>query len=194
MRCISCEQLSCQILCDNCQENLLTPAFYKRELTKDFFVYSFYKFEEVKELLSSKYHFYGDRVYKALGKIAFKKFSSNFEYPNKVIALPVDDRIKEHFSHTAILAHSLKIENIQVVFNTLQSTNNIQYAGKPLEFRKKNKRDFLYRGAKDIEVILIDDVVTTGTTLLEAKKVLEKNGCKVLFALTLSDATDEKIN
>jgi competence protein ComFC len=37
-------------------------------------------------------------------------------------------------------------------------------------------------------VILIDDIVTTGTTILEAKKCLEENNCEVLFALTLTDA------
>jgi competence protein ComFC len=57
-----------------------------------------------------------------------------------------------------------------------------------LEFRQKNKRNFYYSGKNNIKVILVDDLITTGETILQAKKVLEKNNCEILFALTLSDA------
>jgi len=40
----------------------------------------------------------------------------------------------------------------------------------------------------NIEVILVDDIVTTGLTLQEAETILNKNGIVVLFALTLADA------
>jgi ComF family protein len=35
-------------------------------------------------------------------------------------------------------------------------------------------------------VLLVDDVTTTGATLLEAKKVLEKSGMRVIYAATLA--------
>ena len=37
-------------------------------------------------------------------------------------------------------------------------------------------------------VILVDDIVTTGTTILEARDTLQKAGTRVLFALVLADA------
>ena len=37
-------------------------------------------------------------------------------------------------------------------------------------------------------VILVDDIVTTGTTILEARDTLQKAGVDVLFALVLADA------
>ncbi len=191
MRCLVCQALSSQAICKKCQKNLLEPSFYKRELEKDFFVYSFYTLDEIKDLINAKYYFYGDRVFNILGKLTFKKFTQNFEYTHKVTALPIDDRVKEYFSHTAILTKYLNSSNIKPTFNTIYAKNNVKYAGQSLEYRQKNKRDFGYSGAKDLEVILVDDVVTTGTTILEAKKVLEKNGCKALFALTLSDAKNE---
>ena len=70
------------MICKNCQKTLLEPSFYKRELSKDFFVYSFYKFDEVKEFINTKYEFYGDRVYTILSKLSFTKFAQNFTYKN----------------------------------------------------------------------------------------------------------------
>jgi len=65
------------------------------------------------------------------------------------------------------------------------------YSGKTLQFRLENPRDFVYKGKKEVEVILVDDIVTTGTTLQEAAKVLKQNGVNVLFALTLASVAWE---
>lgn len=188
MRCFTCQSLSFQAICKDCQESFLVSTFHKRELQSDFFVYSFYKFDEVKELLNTKYQFYGDRVFKILTKNCMKKFALNFFFTNKVFAIPIDDHTFHQFSQTAILAKSLKSQYIKPIFNTLKATKRVKYAGKNLEFRRKNKREFVYKGESNIQVILVDDVVTTGLTILEAKECLEQNGCEVLFALTLSDA------
>ena len=188
MRCLTCQSLSFYIICKNCQEKLLSPSFYKRELTKDFFVYSFYKFDEVKDLINTKYEFYGDKVYSVLSKLSLGKFAQNFIFANEVIAIGIDDHTRHEFSHTAILAKSLQSKYIVPQFNLLKAQNKVKYAGKDLEFRKNNKRDFFYHGKQNIQVILVDDLITTGSTILEAKKILEKNNCEVLFALSISDA------
>ncbi len=39
---------------------------------------------------------------------------------------------------------------------------------------------------KNKNVVLIDDVITTGTTLLKLKQALEKSGANVLSAYTLA--------
>jgi len=167
---------------------LLEPHFHKRELSKDFFVYSFYGYEDIKELLNTKYEFYGDKIFNILGKLAFNKFSTNFSFTHEIYAIPIDDHTRHEFSQSAILTRHLQSEFIKPKYSTLKATNIVKFAGKDLEFRKTNKRDFLYNGDKNIQVILVDDLVTSGTTLLEAKEVLEQNNCEVLFALTLSDA------
>lgn len=188
MRCITCQAISTKIICKACQDDFLTSSFYKRELEKDFFVYSFYKFDEVKELLNTKYEFYGDKVFNILSTLSLKKFAKNFEFDKKIYAIPVDDHTRHQFSQTAILAKHLKSKNIKPLYNNLKATNIVKYAGKDLKFREQNKRDFIYTGKKNIQVILVDDLLTTGSTILEAKECLEKNGCEVLFSLTLSDA------
>lgn len=188
MRCLSCEKLSFFSICKICQKNLLEPTFNKRELEKGFFVYSFYPYDDIKELLNTKYEFYGDRVFNILADLAFKKFAHNFKYDEMITAVPIDDHTRHEFSQTALLAKSLKSKYIKPEFNTLKASNIIKYAGKDLKFRKKNPRKFKYKGEENLKVILIDDLITTGTTILEAKTLLEKYNCEVLFALTLSDA------
>ena len=189
MRCLSCQGLSHKIICGSCRDRYLEPSFFKRELQKDFFVYSFYRYEEISDLLNSKYQFYGDRVFNILAKLSFKKFASNFKFDEMVQAVAIDDHTRHQFSHTAILAKHLDSKMIKSVYNSLKACNIVKYAGQDLEFRKKNKRKFRYMGEKNIKTILVDDIVTSGSTILEAKECLEKKGCEILFALTLSDAT-----
>ncbi|MCK5110462.1 MAG: ComF family protein [Arcobacteraceae bacterium] len=188
MRCISCENLSWQIICKTCQKNLLEPHFHKRELSKDFFVYSFYGYEDIKKLLNTKYEFYGDKIFNILGQLSFKKFALNFELEEQIIAIAIDDHVRHEFSQSAILAKHLKSQFITPQYATLKAANIVKYAGKDLLFRQNNRRKFQYTGKKNKKVILVDDLVTSGLTILEAKEILEQNGCEVLFALTLSDA------
>jgi len=189
MRCVICTKLSFATICKKCQSNFLQSNFYKRELEKDFFIYSFYNFEEIKELLNTKYLFFGDNIFNILAHHSFKKFAYNFTYNNTLYAIPIDDHTRHHFSQTAILTKHLKSKFITPIYNTLKAKNIVKYAGKDLKFRQENKRDFVYKGKQNIQVILVDDIVTSGTTILEAKKILEQNNCEVLFALTLSDVS-----
>lgn len=106
------------------------------------------------------------------------------------MAIAIDDHTRHNFSQTAILLKHIKSKNIDIKYNLLKAQNKVKYAGKTRDFRKKNKRDFIYKGEKNQQVILIDDLVTTGSTILEAKKTLENSNCEVLFALTLADANN----
>jgi competence protein ComFC len=193
MRCNICENFSFSIICKKCQTNLLKPNFYKKELEKDFFVYSFYNYDEIKNLLNSKYYIFGDRIFNIIAKNSLKIFAKNFNYNEKIFIIPIDDHTRHHFSHTAILATALKTKNLIPIFNSLKAKNIVKYAGKSLEFRQKNKRNFLYSGKKNIKVIIVDDTITTGETILEAKKILEQNGCEVIFAITLAQGVIKKI-
>ncbi len=188
MRCIVCENLSWNIICRDCKNNLLVPNITKRVLSNGLEVYSFYKYDELKYLFKSKYEIYGHKVIKIMAEMSFKNFAQNFNNELKLKAIPIDDRVKSNFSHTAILAKALQSKAIKPQYNTLHAQNDIQYAGKDLIYRKKHKRDFLYRSKKALDVILVDDIITTGTTILEAQSVLKMHGCTIPFVLTLCDA------
>ncbi|MGE4455912.1 MAG: ComF family protein [Arcobacteraceae bacterium] len=188
MKCTVCQKFSWEIICQTCQKNLLVPNLHKREVDKDFFVYSFYNHSEISELLNAKYHFFGDKIYNILAKHTLKQFATSFTYPNTVGAIPIDDTVNDNFSHTAILAKNLQSKIIKPYYNVLKATNKVKYAGQTLDFRQKHKRDFRYSGKSYLDVILVDDIITTGLTMVEAREILQQNGCNVLFGVALSDA------
>ena len=188
MLCITCKNLSFQIICKDCQANLLIPSFHKREIEDGFFNYSFYTLSELEDLISSKYYFHGDRVFNILAKLSFAKFAENFHFSSEVLAIPIDDHTRHNFSHTAILAKHLESKIIIPRYNCLKATNIVKYAGKDLEFRQKNPRKFKSIDVVNKNIILCDDLITTGETIKQAKKTLEKKENEVLFSLTLADA------
>ena len=131
----------------------------------------------------------GYQVYRALAKISFKPFIENFisQDPRKIYVVGVDEHVKYGYSHVALLTHEMSHRRVKVLYGTLMAQNEVNYSGKKLQYRLENPRKFLYRGRRGIDVILVDDIITTGTTLREAKEVLEKSGINLLFALTLAD-------
>ncbi len=187
MKCLSCENLSWEIICKKCQDRLLQPSFYKREIKNNFFNYSFYALSEIQDFINSKYYFYGDQVFNILASLSFKKFANNFYFDKTVYSIGIDEHTRHEFSQTAILSYSLKSKYIKPIYNQCKATNIVKYAGKNLQYRQKNRREFKTT-LSNKSIILVDDLITTGTTILEAKKTLEKRGNKVLFCLTLADA------
>jgi len=187
LRCLSCSSLSFKIFCRECQREFLTPSLYKRDIKK-FSIYSLFKYGDISEILTTKHTPVGYRVYKFLGKEILKPFIIEFikNYGREIYIIGVDEKVKSGYSHIALLTHQLNgIENIKVLHSAILSQNSVSYSGKSREFRLKNPRKFIYSGKRDIEVILIDDIITTGTTLKEARDILEKSGVKVLFGVTL---------
>lgn len=190
LKCILCQSYSFPLICKKCQKTLLVPSIRKRILADGFVVYSFYPYKEIEQLLKSKHTHIGASIYKILSRIAMKTFASAFSYTDKVYAIAIDDRPKSGYAHTAILTRAMQSSTIHPIYNKLRAQNSVSYAGKSLAYREANPRNFRYDFKSNIDVILVDDIVTTGTTLLEAKKVLEKHAVTPLFAITLADARE----
>lgn len=188
MRCISCSSLSFWLICKECQKRLLAPSLFKRELEDGFVVYSFFEYSSITHLLYSKYEPFGSEILKILAKNSFSSFAKEFEFDGVVYAIPLDDNPRKNYSHTAILAKALKSRHITPIYGMLKAKNRVSYAGKSLQERLQNPREFEYTGKSDLSVILVDDIITTGVTMKEAKSKIQESGCEPLFGLVLSDA------
>ena len=190
IRCLLCKNLSLPLICLTCQQSFLKPTLSTRLIGDDFKVFSFYKYQDIAPLLKTKHTHIGASVYKILANNAMKKFAENFSFENNVYAIGIDDHSKHGYAHTAILSKALQSDVITPLYAKLRATNDVSYSTKSLAYRLKNKRGLVYHDKSDKDVILVDDIITTGTTILEAKKVIEKANSTLLFALTLADARE----
>jgi competence protein ComFC len=126
-----------------------------------------------------------------MAKQSFSKFAKAFSYDTKVASVGIDDHVRNGYSHTAILNKAMKAPNIVPYYGRLRAGEAYKYAGKSLDERLNHPRKFIYSHFNETEVILVDDIVTTGTTLSEAAETLHAQGKKVLFCLTLTDAENK---
>jgi competence protein ComFC len=191
MRCLSCQKWSLAAICEACHHRLLQPTVSTRRIGS-LDVVSLFRYRSIEPFLLSKHTPAGYRIYRYFGKrhIApfLEAFAEGLEEPARL--LPVDESVRSGYSHTALLAHPGRFGKLRPLHGALRARNPVSYAGKSLRFRLENPRDFVYAGPSDIPVVLLDDIVTTGSTLSEARKVLEAHGVEVLFALTLADARE----
>ncbi|SFV64626.1 Possible purine/pyrimidine phosphoribosyltransferase [hydrothermal vent metagenome] len=173
-------------------QTLFSPHTQTRTLgTLD--VISFYHYTTLESLLLTKHKPEGYRIYKMLAQELFlpfaKEYSENTD--SKVYVVGIDEYVGSGYSHVSLLTRAMKTKNIIPLHSSLMAQNRINYSGRDLAFRLENPRDFSYTGEKNIDVILVDDIITTGITLQEAQKVLIQNGVNVLFALTLANVEND---
>ena len=192
MKCLLCERYSLtQHICTKCQNQLLQPSLYKRDLDNGIEVLSFYKYEDIKPLLFTKHTALGFHNYKLLARLSFAKFAQEFLWSERVASIAIDDTTTNGYAHTAILNNALKSRYIHPKFAKLHANNPIKYSGKSKAFREANPRDFQLKSFSQNEVILVDDIITTGTTLREATTKLTQAKKEVIFCLTLTDVNNK---
>jgi len=191
MRCYSCAKLSLNILCKACQNTLFRSTITTKTIGS-LEVISFYKYSTIESLLLTKHTPQGYRIYKALATITVKPFIQTFiEEDNRMVyIIGIDEYVQDTYSHVALLTHAMKTKYSRPLHASLMSQNRVHYAGKDLQFRLDHPRAFTYTGKSHIDVILVDDIITTGITLQEAQKVLIQHNVNVLFALTLADVEE----
>lgn len=186
-----CESWSFSHICPSCQKNLLFPTLHKRKILGSLPVYSFFPYDAIEPLLLTKHTDVGYYIYSILARNSLAKFANEWQYENRVASIGIDDDSKRGYSHTALLNKSLKSNNITPYYGKLRASQHYKYAGKSVEERLMNPRQFIYKPFEENEVILVDDIVTTGSTLTEAVEVLGSQGKKVILCLTLTDAENK---
>ncbi len=188
MKCLLCTSWSFTHICKACQKENLQPSFYKRKIRGNIMVYSFYRYGDIEKLLHTKHTDLGYYIYAIMANVAFKRFADKFSFEEDVTSLSVDDHVRHGYSHTAILNKALKSKHIHPHYNKIIAGSSDTYSGKSFQYRLLHPRKFKIKPFKYKYVILVDDIVTTGMTLVQAVDTLEKEGKEVLFCLTLADA------
>lgn len=191
MRCVLCHSLSWNLLCHSCLR-WIAPTPQTRTIG-DLCIYSVFDYHEVDILLKSKYAIIGSRILRLLANKAARFVAQNAKLPRDIYGVAIDDKPKGGYAHTAIIAHAFEhYAGIAALYGRLIAQSNVRYAGKSLDFRRKNPRRFTTTLTQEIAgngVILYDDIIITGTTLREAATLLKKRGIPVICAITLCSST-----
>ena len=169
-------------------------------------MFYYYGYSEIRELILSKHHEYGAVVLARIASLSLAKFplhlqreisanSQNYEAFKtdgifKFNAVPLDDDARSGYSHTAILARALKSELIEPKFHCLRAQNRVKYSGQSLEFRLKHKRNFKILTPPKFPVILVDDIITSGLSMLQARESLIQGGFTPVCGLVLANAKE----
>lgn len=96
---------------------------------------------------------------------------------------------KRGYNHSKLLSvglsQKLNLNLIDVLERTKETKSQF---GLKLGDRKKNVKDAFTLNTKipNANVFLVDDILTTGSTLLEAARILKKKGVKKVWGLTLA--------
>ncbi|MBS6153481.1 MAG: ComF family protein [Campylobacter gracilis] len=206
MRCVNCGAFSLRTICAACAANLAECRLSMRQV-EDFSVFYYYGYSEIRELILSKHHEYGAAVLARIASLSLAKFPlhlqreisanpQNYEAFKttdgifKFNAVPLDDDARSGYSHTAILARALKSELVGPKFHCLRAQNRVKYSGQSLEFRLKHKRNFKILTPPQFPVILVDDIITSGLSMLQARESLIDGGFMPVCGLVLANAKE----
>lgn len=125
-----------------------------------------------------------------------KKHVDQFYYVDCLVPVPLYPTryFRRGYNQSAIIANMVSKILKRPVFNraVIKSFNTEQQVGKSLNERLENLKGafsrpkILPQSVKGKNILLVDDVVTSGTTINECAKVLIKSGAKRVDVLTLA--------
>lgn len=191
MFCASCSKISLSALCSKCLENFtLLENEGIRILENNLKVISIFPYSELREFIMSKHNIIGSRIFKSIAKYAVEKLNEYLELMNfnkTVIAIFYIAEFKlDSYSHTAIIAHAFKKYGFKVI--PIFPSKNIKYSSLNRKERKLSSRGFKIYNFKFDGGIIIDDIITTGYTMMQASNILSFHRINPLIGFTLCDS------
>ncbi len=202
-RCINCEKQGA-LLCAICERTIITHPIALSGTTAVLFDY---RNPLVKKAIwSLKYHrkkslgnFFGIALYREFFKQLARDNKRNSE---EIILVPIPSGIRANairgYNHSGIIAKAIARAAVDDgLFLSVRSDilykkrENIRQAALQKKAkRKENVEDvFGVRGGEGVRgktIILIDDVITTGATIVEAKKAIKAYGPKRILAIAVA--------
>jgi ComF family protein len=177
--CFSCHK-------KNSLDGLLVCASYKEKIISR--AVGYFKYRFVKSLSAE------------LGEMMLKSFEQyNLRLPDVIIPIPLHPRRLRWrgFNQSQLLAQYLG-KNLAPGFDISVLENNLirkyytppQMKIKNYKERQKNIQDAFTilqkETIKDKNILLVDDVATTGSTLFECAKILKQSGAKKVFGIVIA--------
>lgn len=194
VECLGCQEEG-EWLCERCFKSIpLEVRFIEKECLDHVLVCASYKNELLKRAIHTFKYDYVSELSETLGKMLVK-ILRKVSLPSEFLLVPVPlhkKRVKERgFNQAELLAMEITkgfgapVVNAlcrkrhtfpQVKLDEKERQKNVQGAFGCLEHSK----------IKNQNVILVDDVLTTGATMVECAKILKESGAKEVWGLVLA--------
>ena len=170
-------------LCQDCQRWL---KMGEKNLLKNraMFVY-----DAVMKEYMQRYKFSGDYQWRLIFQEQFTNFIKQNSQQNYLyVAIPVDQHTfnTRGFNQVEGLLQNIELSPL-LEFQTKQG--HVKQSTKTRKARMETTQPFKYKGARKLDgenIILLDDIYTTGRTLYHAKHILEAQGAGSIYSLTLA--------
>lgn len=188
--CIVCHTEGNQI-CDKC-----LARFHKAIDTPYIFIHSTFSFKDpkIKHIIHSiKYYHRKDLIIPLATALADEMKHSTKAYIGIIIPIPMPRmrRYMRGYNQAEEIGKVISSELLLPIKTNLlirKGNSKRQVEASTRGARLTNQKNtFLVVGdVQDLDIILVDDVTTTGATILEARKVLLGNGARSVVAVTLA--------
>ncbi|MDD5129120.1 MAG: ComF family protein [Candidatus Omnitrophica bacterium] len=176
-------------ICSNC---LKTRFYFDRAFSPCIYTGT------IKQLIHEFKYSGKDYLGEPFGKLMnefIKDYRLPIEYLDFIIPVPLHrSRMREReFNQAQVLSEQVAKEFNKKVLSDVLVRNRptrTQTELTPEQRRKNVERSFTVkdtRAVKDANLLLIDDVLTTGVTSSEAAKTLKDSGAKIIFVMTLAN-------
>lgn len=198
-KCIFCKKYG-EVICHKCIKRLEKYETIKviklKNKNLDYLIY-FFKYEKIIRKLILQYKFFNRPMISAMfSKIILKneKICGNLKFYDIIIPVPMHEHKKRcrGYNQTELFSKQIA-DKLWITYNEnvlIKTKNNARQSSLNLEDRTNNVKNIFKiideNAVRNKNVILIDDIYTTGATLEECTKELKKAGCKTVLGLVIA--------
>lgn len=192
-KCLCCEEETEEELCNKCKKDIRLVKDVMKSGEFNIYSYAYYKSTVKNLILDYKYHKdYNSGEY--IADLLIEEFSSLICKYDLITYVPLTNKKmkKRGFNQCEVLSkHIGKSINIKVEKLLYKIKDNKEQKTLDMKSRISNQEGLFkcYKEIKGKSILLIDDVVTTGATVVECMKVLKSSGAKEVNALTFAKST-----
>lgn len=197
-KCYICSKKCFEIsLCNDCIDNIFSNlSFYNtKKLGVEVYAGGIYAEELLKIIRALKYHKKSE-FEKILADIIVKTIKNyNLKLEDYTICpVPIhENRLKKRrYNHMELVANSVAKElsiNVNTEFiKRVKDTDPLYKLSIPDRKKTIDGAFIVTKEVKDKNIILLDDIITSGTTIREISKLLLENGAKKVIAITATRA------